>query len=307
MRAKSAPVQKDPYVVQIADRLLALERYLMALLSSKVPPLDVIRDVAKTLKDRRRNGSLEECLVVVGVEISPSVRKDLRKHVRRLEEMAAAVITLLEGELEGCPPVTPAQEKRFARRAALMSPVASWLKDAEDRLRDAGMELAGINGVVVEDLPGLRRAAMRATKMLHYIARRLKGQIGEEPDLVEYEDTTPTPDPATAPPAVLGIDERGDARVLTLTPYGGRAVCLSYANGEHRNDCVRRGTAPGNIVIAAALGRTLLEATDDSWRRARRAVVTATQGRIELRGAAGRPRFSCRVVLSDVLAGLEAS
>jgi hypothetical protein len=161
--------------------------------------------------------------------------------------------------------------------------------------------------VIAEDLPGLRRYTMSVVKTLHYIARKLKGQIGEEPDAVEYEDSTPTLDPATVPPAVLGIDQRGDTRVLTLTPYGGQAVCLSYANGQHRNDCVHRGTAPGNIVVAAALGRTLLEATDDSWRRARRAVVASTEGRIELRGTAGRPRFSCRVVLSDVLTGLEAS
>lgn len=307
MRAKSAPVQKDPYVVQIADRLLALARYLMPLLSSRVPPLDVIRDVEKTLKERRRNGSLEDCWVVVGVEISPSVRKDLRKQVRRVESYAACVLSDIEAALGRCPPVTPEQEKRFVRRAAQMDRGTSWLKEAEDRLRDANVDRSWIRGVIVEDLPGLRRYAMSVVKTLHYLARRLKGQVGEEPDVVEYEDTTPTPDPSTFPPAVLGIDQRGDARALTLTPDGGHSVCLRYANGQYRNDFVRRGTGPGNIVIAAALGRTLLEVTADSWRRACRAVVTSTEGRIELRGTAGRPRFSCRVVLSEVLARLEAS
>jgi len=161
--------------------------------------------------------------------------------------------------------------------------------------------------VIVEHLPSLRRDVMRATKTIHYIARRLKGQTGEEPDAVEYEDSAPTPDPATVPPAILGIDQRGDTRVLTITPNGGSTVCLRYPNGQHRNDCVRRGTVPGSILIAGAMGRTLIDATADSWRRARRAVVTATQGRIDLAGSPARPRFSCRVVLSDVLAGLEAS
>lgn len=307
MSAPRPPLQKDPYVLQIADRLLALARYLMPLLGGRVPPLELIKDVEKSLKERRRNGSIEDCWVVVGVEISPSVRKDLRRQVRRIESYAACVLSDLDAALGMCPPVTSEQEKRFARRAAQMDRGTSWLKEAEDRLREANVDRSWIRGVIAEDLPGLRRYSMSVVKTLHYLARRLKGQIGEEPEVVEYEDSKPTPDPATVPPAVLGIDQRGDTRVLTLTPDGGNAVCLRYANGQYRNDCVRRGTAPGNIVIAAALGRTLLDVTADSWRRACRAVVASTEGRIELRGTAGCPRFSCRVVLSDVLAGLEAS
>jgi hypothetical protein len=307
MRAPRPPLQKDPYVLQIADRLLALERYLYPVHSRRVPPLEVIREARKSLRERRRSGALEECLVVVGVEISPAVRDDLRKQVRRVESAALCVVRGLEFALDECPPPTPEQEKRFARRAAQMDAGTSWLKDAEDRLRDADIELAGLNGVIVEDLPGLRRSAMRATRNLRYIARKLKGQLGEGPDVEEYEDTTPMPDPATVPPAVLSVDQRGDSRVLTLMPNGEKPSCLQYPNGQHRNDCVRRGTAVGHMLIAAALGRTLLDGTADSWRRARRAVVTATQGRIELAGSPARPRYSCRVVLSDVLKGLEAS
>jgi hypothetical protein len=307
MSAPRPPLQKDPYVLQIADRLLALARYLMPLLGGRVPPLELIQDVGKTLKERRRNGSLEDCWVVVGVEISPSVRKDIRKQMRRIESYAACVITDLGAALEMCPPVTAEQERRFARPAAQMDRGTSWLKEVEDRLREANVDRSWIRGVIAEDLPGLRRYAMSAVKTLHYLARKLKGQIGEEPDVVEYEDTTPTPDPATVPPAVLGIDQRGDTRILTLMPNGAEPVCLQYANGTNRLDCVRRGTAVGHMLIAAALGRTLLDATADSWRRARRAVVTATEGRIELAGSPARPRFSCRVVLSDVLAGLEAA
>jgi len=307
MSAPRPPLQKDPYVVQIADRLLALERFLTPLYLRKVPPLEVIREVRKSLRERRRSGSLEECLVVVGVETSPAVRKDLRKQVRQVESATACVVSGVELALEDCPPVTPAQEKRFARRAAQMDAGTSWLKEAEDRLRDAGTELSTINGVAVEDLPSLRRSVMRVTKSLRYIARKLKGQLDEGPDVEAYEDTAPTPDPATVPPAVLSVDQRGDNRVLTLMPNGEKPTCLQYPNGQHRNDCVRRGTAVGHQLIAAALGRTLLDATADSWRRARRAVVTATQGRIDLAGSHARPRFSCRVVLSEVLAGLEAS
>jgi hypothetical protein len=307
MSAPRPPLQKDPYVLQIADRLVALERFLYPVHSRRVPPLEVIREIRTSLRERRRSGALEECLVVVGVELSPAVRDDLRKQVRRVEGDAACVVSGLEFALDGCPPVTPEQAKRFARRAEQMDAGTSWLKDAEDRLRDADMELVDLNGVVVEDLPGLRRSAMRVTKNLRYIARRLKGQIGEGPDVVEYEDTTPTPDAANVPPATLSIDQRGDTRVLTITPNGGKPACLQYPNGEHRNDFVRRGTEVGHMLIAAALGRTLPDAKADSWRRARRAVVTATEGRIELAGSAVRPRFSCRVVLSEVLTGLEAS
>lgn len=306
MSAPRPPLPKDPYVVQVADRLLELVGLLMRIYGRRVPPLGLIEAVEKALKDRRRSGALEELLVVVGVEISPATRDDLRKQLRRVERHAAGAVSGLEAAIADCPPLTPEQEQRFARRASLMDAGTSWLKEAEDRVREANLDPGGLNGVSLETLPALRRCAMHATKNLIYIARKLKGQTGEAPDQAEYEDTTPTPDPATVPPAVLSIDELGDARVLTLMPSGGRPVCLRYANGTNRLDCVRRGTEVGHMLIAAALKRTLPDATADSWRRARRAVVTATKGRIDLAGSPACPRFSCRVVLSEALAGLEA-
>jgi hypothetical protein len=294
--------QQDPYVLEISKRLDALARFI-APLKAKVPPIELVREVRDVLRDRRRRGALEECLVVIGVEISPLSRADIRKQLHEVESWASCVLSALEHALEDCPPISPDQEKRFARRAKRKPDRVYWLKDADDRVREAGFPHE-LGNLIVDDLPRLRRASTRASFNLRYIARKLRGQLDErEPDMdFQFEE----PAAKKILPTELGIDRNGDTRVLTLTQTGSKPVCLRYPNGKGREDLVRRDTGPGRILVAAALGHVTKAASRDAWRRARRALRHSSDARIDLRGTPECPEFSCTVVASKVLTELEA-
>ena len=99
---------------------------------------------------------------------------------------------------------------------------------------------------------------------------------------------------------VLGIDVKGDSRDLVLTAQG-KPKLLMYTEGKLPQRVIRRDTAPGRIVIAAARRRIPKDVTESSWRRAKRAVRETCGDHVELRGSADRPTFSQRVEVSEEL------
>ena len=293
----SRPV--DPYVLGIADRMMTLAA-LVAGIRSRRPPLERIHEVRHILRERRKNGALEEVLAVVAGDISPKNRRDLRRQLWDVEEQAACIVNGVESFLEEVPPLTPAQQKGFARRAKRHPDRETWLADLTTRARDAGLAPESLYSIQ-EHLGRLPEVCKRAEHNLRYLARRLRTQF-EAPlaDVIEGDDGFDGP-LVSSEPAELSVDQNGDSQVLTLTVPGSTPQCLRYSNGAGREDLVRRSTGPGRVLIAAALGESPVDVSSDALRRARRAVAESTRKQVELRGTVERPVYSCRVLLSPLL------
>ena len=289
----------DPYVIGIAERMTTLASFV-GRLRTRLPTFEEIRETHAVLRERRRNGALEEILAVVAADISPANRKDLRRQLWAVEQDAACVVFAVEDFLATCPPVTALQQARFERRARRHPQRVLWLAELEDREKDANVSV-GASMSIRDVLPGLREHAKRTQHNLRYLARRLRTQF-ELPldDAIVGEDGFDGPLVATEP-AELGLDHKGDAQILTLTLHGLGPRCLRYANGSDRRDYVRRMTAPGRVLVAAALGTSPENVSSDAFRRARRAVAETTHKHVELRGTIEKPEFSCRVLLSPLL------
>jgi HEAT repeat protein len=194
--------------------------------------------------------------VALGELRMPGVVADVVAHVQREDD--ARVLGAATNALVATLPEPAA--------LAALAPRATQLLAASDaRLREAGVELAGLlrGGVPAaavvplasDDSPSVRGAAAWALGRLGETADAGARAAIEAALLAAYRDDDPA------------VGERAAAALLALGTPAGLAAALGYAAGDGDGDAVTRGELAAQIHVPAAVAAQLMPAIDAALAR----------------------------------------